>query len=72
MAGKIELTDENGNTVTQYIKGNTIKGYVIRNGEMHLKPGYEDENNNVIAPKQKHKNSIFYSFQQFISKLLNK
>jgi hypothetical protein len=45
---------------------------VIRNGEMHLKPGYEDENNNVIAPKQKHKNSIFYSFQQFISKLLNK
>jgi hypothetical protein len=31
MAGKIELTDENGNTVTHYIKGNTIKGYVIRN-----------------------------------------
>ena len=39
---------------------------------MHLKPDYEDENNNVITPKQKHKNSIFYSFQQFISKLLNK
>lgn len=72
MAGKIELTDENGNTVTYCIKGNRVKGYVIRDGHIHKKPGYEEEDNNVIVPKQEPKESIFYKFQQFIGELLNK
>lgn len=72
MAGKIESIDDNGNTVTHYITGNTVKGYVFKDGKMHRKPGYEEKDNNVVTPKQESRKSIFYTLQLLINKLLNK
>lgn len=70
MAGKIECTDADDNTVTHYIKGNTVKGYIIKDGQMTLKPGYNnDENNTVIITKQKSNESIGYKLLKFIKKL---